>query len=311
MQHPFSRRTFLALTLGGLGCGAAARDTPVAEGPAPEPPKPKDAAQIATALVGGKVSGLVWVDRVRPHAVGRKLLALGPAKELLEGTSVDPLQDLERVFVTGPSAHDARVVFFGEHSIAPARLDQVIRDLVAKSDPPGQVLADQPFPAVRVQKKRFSGVVAFLEPRFVVAVPEDLVGALGSFAKTGGLPDPAGPEAAHLTAIDPGRTLRARGAPRVPDTISHGNATVILNRDGGVTVDAVGQSASAEQAPDDARQLTKNIDNATSVNLGIVRIRAFRPVVFAPRGDQIVSKVDLSRAEVDQLLGLASTFLSK
>jgi hypothetical protein len=311
MRSPLSRRTFLGLTLGAFGCSGDVRRVSTPEGPAAEPPKPKDAAQIAQAMVGGKVSGLFFVDRVRTHAVGRKLLTLGPARELLEGTSVDPLQDLERVFVTGPSAHDARVVFFGEHTIAPQRLPQVIQDLVMKSDPPGQLLPDQPFAAVRVQKKRFSGVVAFLEPRFVVAVPEDLVGAIGSFSRTGGLPDPTGPEAAQLVALDPSRTLRARGAPRVPETISTGNATVVLNRNGGLTVNAVGQSTGPEQAPRDARELTEAIDDATSVKLGIVKIRAFRPVVFAPQGDKIVSKVDLSQAEVEQLLGLASAFLSR
>ena len=173
MHAPFSRRVFLAFRALGLGCSASARDVPAAEGPAAEPPRPKDAAQIAQRLVEGKVSGLVWVDRVRTHAVGRKLLGLGPARELLEGTSVDPLQDLERRFITGPSARDGRVVFFGEHTIADQRLPLVVQDLVRKSEPPGQLLPELPFPAVRVQKKRFSGLVAFLPPRFVIAVPED------------------------------------------------------------------------------------------------------------------------------------------
>ena len=86
---------------------------------------------------------------------------------------MDPLQDLERRFITGPSARDGRVVFFGEHTIADQRLPLVVQDLVRKSEPPGQLLPELPFPAVRVQKKRFSGLVAFLPPRFVIAVPED------------------------------------------------------------------------------------------------------------------------------------------
>lgn len=311
MHAPFSRRTFLALGSLGLGCGAATRDVADGQAAPAEPPKAKNAHQIAQSLVGGKVSGLVFVDRVRGHAVGRKLLNLGPARELLEGTNVDPLQDLERVFLTGPSAHDARVVLFAEHTIAEQRLPLVVQDLVRKSEPPGQILPEHPFPAVRVQKKRFSGVVAFLPPRFVVAVPEDLVGQLGAFASTGGLPDPTGPEAAQIEALDPHRTLRARGAPRVPESISAAHAAIVLNRSGGVTVSAIGQSTGPEQAPKDARDLTEAVDDATSVKLGIVKIRAFRPVVFSPQGDKVVSKLDLSQTEVEQLLSLANAFLDK
>ncbi len=311
MPLKLPRRSFLALGLAGLGCSSSiSRGTGnVPETEQAPPPKPKDAAQIAQALVGGRVSGLVWVDRVRTHAVGRKLMALGPARELLDGTSVDPLQDLERIFVTGPSANESRVVFFGEHTIADARIPSVLADLVRKSEPPGQMLPDIPYPAVRVQKKRFSGVIAFVPPKFVVALPEDLLGGLGSFERTGGLPDPTGPEAARIVAMEPSKTLRARGAPRIPDSITAGDATIILNRDGGATVNAIGQSASAEQAPSDARELTESIDDATSVRLGPVRIRAFRQVVFAPQGDKVVSKVDLSKAEIDQLLGLVTRFL--
>jgi hypothetical protein len=304
------RRTFISLALTAVGCGSSTTTAgPAADVPPAEPPKPKDAAQIAQTLVGGRVSGLIWVSRLRSHAVGRKLVALGPAQELLEGTSVDPLQDLERVFVTGPSASEGRMVLFGEHSIAEQRMPTVLADLVRKSEPPGQMLADQPFPAVRVQKKRFGGVVAFLPPNFVVAVPDDLVGGIQAFTKTGGLPDPVGPEAARLVAAEPSKTLRARGAPRIPDTIVAGDATVVLRSDGGATVSATGQSVSHEQAPKDARELTEAIDDATSVKLGILRVRAFRPVVFAPQGDRIVSKLELSKAEVDQLLGLAGSFL--
>ncbi len=304
-------RALILLVAAALGCGGGPGSGPAETAPQAEPPRPKDAAQLAVALVGGRVSGLVWVDRVRGHAVGPRLMALGPVRELLEGTSVDPLSDVERAFFASPSASERRVVFFGEHRLDEARIEAAMQDLVAKSEPRGQRLHDLPFPAVKVRKDEFGGVIAFLPPRYVVAVPEDLVGGLTTFARTGGLPDPTGPEAARLVALDPGRSLRARGAPRIPETLSSSEATVVLHPDGGATIHARGQSTDPTQADLDARSLTQAIDDKTSVKLGILTIRAFRPIVFRSSGADVVGQLDLSRAEVGQLLGLAGTFLRK
>jgi hypothetical protein len=261
--------------------------------------------------VGGQVGALVWIDRLRGHPVGPRLLSFGAARGILEGTSVDPLKDLERIFVTSPSVNDKRAVMFAEHNLTQDRIPGVMNDLVRKSDPPGQIVADAPFPMVKVQRKGRGGIVAFLPPNFVVAVPEDLAQSLGAFAETGGLPGPEGIEAALAIANNPSETLKARGAPDVPSTISTARALITLRPDGGASVDTDAQSASPQQADQDADALTEEIDRLTSVKLGFMTIRAFDKIVFKPKGDQVVSHTSLSRGQLDQILGLAETFANR
>lgn len=294
-------------TLLALGCGSATTEVETPQGPV-EPPKPRDAAQIAQGLIHGRVGALVYVDRVRFHSAAPKFLEIGPIREVLEGTSVDPLRDIERAFVCGPNASDKRAIVFAEHTVPEDRIPAVVQDMVRKSDPPGEVLVAGPEWRVRVQKRGYGGVVAFIPPKFVVIVPEDLEAGIDAFDGTGGLPDPTGPEAAKLFASQPSESLRARGVPPVPPSISHVTADVFVRSDGGVTIDAIGQST-AEDAPRAAAELTRSIDDATSVGVGFIRIRAFRPMVFRPSGDQVVTHHELSAGEVDTILSLASSFV--
>ena len=273
-----------------------------------EPTKPKDAMGIAASLVQGRISALVFVDRVKPHPVGAKLLNLGPAKDLLEGSKFDPLRDVTKAVVVSNNAREERAIVFAEHSVDAKLIPALVAELAGKSEPPGEVLAAAPNWTVKVAKKGREGVVCFLPPRFVVVLPVDLADRCSAFAETGGLPDPQGTEAAAIMVSEPADALRARGVPRIPPTVTALTATVVLNDGGGATIDAVGQSTT-ESAAADAANLTRGIDDATSVNLGIVKIRAFGPVQFTPAEDKVKSHLDLSAAELDQILSLAETFI--
>jgi hypothetical protein len=294
----------LSAACGGAEATVEAPDAVVAK----EAPRPKDAPIIATQMVGGKVSALVFMDRVRPHSAASKVLGLGAVKEMLDGTGLDPLNDVERAFITGPGASSQRAVLFAEHTVPEERITALVQNVVRQSDPPGEVLRGAPNWKVRVQKKGRGGVFALLPPRYVVMVPDDLADRVDDFALTGGLPSPIGEEAIHMFVEDPATTLRARGAPPIPPSITSIDAVAMLRGDGGVTVHAKGKST-LEQAPDDARRLTRSVDDATSVGFGPFRIRAFRPIVFSASEDMVVSRVDLSSGEVDQIVSLAGSLI--
>jgi hypothetical protein len=270
--------------------------------------RPKDAAGIAASLVDGRIQVLVHVDRVRPHPVGPKLLALGPLPELLEGSSFDPLRDVSRAVVVANNARQERAVVFAEHTVDPSKIPAIVEELVQKSDPRGQVTGAAPDYRVKVSKKGREGVICFVGPNFVAVVPPDLASRCDAFDETGGLPGPRGEEAADVAVREPAESLRASNAPRIPPTVTALTAQVFLDKTGGATIDALGQSSEAT-ASSDAAELTRNVDGATSLNLGIFKVRAFGPVVFQPEGDKVKSRLALSSAEVDQLLSLANAFL--
>lgn len=289
-------------------CGGAEPAAEVPDSAPKEAPRPKDAPVIATQMIGGKMSALIFMERVRPHSAAQKALELGAVKEMLDGTGLDPLNDVKTAFVTGPSAASQRAVLFAEHTVPEDRITPLVQNVVRESMPPGEILRGPPNWKVRVHKKGHGGVFALLPPNYVVMVPDDLAEHVDDFALTGGLPGPIGEEAIHMFVEDPATTLRARGAPPIPPSITSIDAVAMLRGDGGVTVDAKGKS-SLEQAPDDARRLTRSIDDATSVGIGPFRIRAFKPIVFTAADEFVVSHIDLSSSEVDQILSLAGSLI--
>jgi hypothetical protein len=117
---------------------------------------------IAASLVQGRISALVFVDRVKPHPVGAKLLNLGPAKDLLEGSKFDPLRDVTKAVVVSNNAREERAIVFAEHSVDAKLIPALVAELAGKSEPPGEVLEAAPNWTVKVAKKGRAGVVCLV-----------------------------------------------------------------------------------------------------------------------------------------------------
>lgn len=318
---PFSRswcarggRAWLAalgLALSLVSCGGAAQkpvEAPEAEAPKP---KPKNAAAIAQAIAGGKVSVLVYAERARGHAIARRITELNLWGPVLDGTGIDPEKDLVRAFVTAPSVRAEReAVVVLEHTLTPEKLQVGLDALMARSDPPATQL-DGKVPAIRVTLRGHTRVIATIEPSFLVVLPEDRAGEAARFVGTGGFPDPTGDEAAVATAVDPARTLKAPNAPRVPETVRAMEAKITLAKDGGADLALEGASASAEQARADAEEMTDAVERATTVKVAIVKIRFFDPVTFTAEDDRVKARRHLSPGEIDRLFGLLATVMPR
>ena len=302
----------LVLGLVTISCGGATSKP--AEEPAVEAPKPRprNAATIAQAIAGGKVSALVYAERTQGHPVAAKLAGMNLWGPLLDGTGIDPQKDLSRAFVTAPhvrAEHDAVIVL--EHTLTPERLQAGLDALSARSDPPPSPLEGLGLPALEVTVRGHTRVVAVVEPSFLVVLPKDKASQARRFVGTGGFPDPAGPEAVVATALDPAETLKAPQAPRVPETVRSLEAKVVLEKDGGAELTLEGVSASEEQAPADARELTEAIDRATSFRISIVKVRVFDPVTFSAEGDRVKALRRVTPSEIERLFGLLAAVLPR
>ena len=292
-----------------ISCGGSP-GKPV-EAPAAEAPKPRNAAVLAQAIAGGKVSVLVYADRTRGHPIAARLAGLDLWGPVLEGTGIDPQKDLTRAFMTAPSVRSRDAVVVLEHSLTPERLKTGLDAMAARSDPPGTALDGLGVPALKVTLRGHTVVVATIEPSFLVVLPEGKAGEAKRFVGTGGFPDPAGKEAAVATALEPARTLKASRAPRVPATVGSLEALVTLGADGSADLAIEGPSGSEEQAQADAAELSDEIERATTVRVAIVKIRVFDPIQFKAEGDRVKAKRHISPEEVDRLFGLLSAVLPR
>ena len=303
-----------------LSCGGASDATEGAVAAAPPAPKPRNAAEIAQSITSGKAGVLVYADRVRGHPIGPRIAKMSTISAVLEGTGIDPQQDLERVFFSAASIGQGhRAITIAQHRVPTARMRAAVDVLIARSSPPGAWLPDVGVPAARITVSRQTRVVALIGsadggaddpagPALMLVLPEDQALSAKRFVGTGGFRDPEGEEVAVALASDPHHSLRAPRAPRVPETIRYLSAKAHLAADGGLDVAMDAQSTSPEQATSDAAELTDSVEKATTVRIAIIKLRFFQPVVFRGEADHVKGSLHLKPSEIDQLLGFAEAF---
>lgn len=289
------------------GCGPSATEKTAEVAP---PQKPRNAADIARAIVNARVGVMVWGDRVRGHAVADKIRALDLLGPALEGTGVDPIRDVRAAYVaaTGVTRDDLAVAIV-QHLLPDEQVRTGLDALVLRSN--GAWLDGGGVPAARVTVRGQTRVVAMVEPSFLAVLPEPLLSMAARFKGTGGFPDPEGPEAAVATAIDPSHSLSGTQAPPLPETLRVAVAKVRLAEDGGMDLALDAESTGPEQASADAAQITDTLDRATSVKLGFVKLRLFDPIVFRAEGSRVKGDRHLTPAEIDRLTTLAVSLLPR
>jgi hypothetical protein len=297
----FSRMTVLcALGFAALTAGCT-HPKPAVEVPRP---KPRNAADIANAIVGAKVSTMVYMDRVRGHAIAARVVALEEVKSTFEGTGIDPMRDLQQAILASTGIHrDDQAVVVAQHSVDETKLRAALDGMIARSEPKGEWL-DVGVPAAKVTVRGHTRVVALVEPGFIAVVPEALARQTVRLKGTGGFPENKGKQATITEVKDPAVTLRAPHAPEVPPTVQSARIEVTLTPDGGADVMTVGQSKDEAQAIADAQALTEEVERATSIRIAIVRVRLFKPVPFRAEGSSVRSDLHLTPDEIDMLFRL-------
>lgn len=245
--------------------------------------------------------------RAAQHPLLSRILSLKIVSSF--AASWDPANDLEQVYVCAPGGRQATAVVFAEHRITKERGETLLQQWIEASDPPGTRITDVPFPAATVRTKGRSGVIAFVAPKFLVAVPNELVGDLGRFERTGGLGDPKTEKAALVVIDQPSETLKGTGTPKLPASISQARVHVDLQSHGGAALTLEADSSDPQQASADASHLTSLIDRLTSIRLGILTVRAFKKVDFTTEGSLVKSRVELTKSELEMLLGLIESQL--
>jgi hypothetical protein len=285
------------------GCGSSPK--PETAAPA-KVERPRDTAQIAEEISGGKVGALLYMDRVRSSPLGDKLDDAFRWRAWWEGSGVDPQRDVERVFGSAPSLeHPERGIWVTELNIPLAKLKQGLDVMFEKKRLKGGWIEGARMPEAKIEMRDGSTrLVALVEPRWAVLLPEDREKDLSRFTTSGGFPDPIGAEALVMFAFDPSKTLHnGRYASfDVPDTLAAGVATITLTVDGGAEIGIDALSPNAEQAKKDAATLTKILDDATSIKVSALRVHFVDPIVFNADGEHVRGRRTVPASEIDGIL---------
>src|SRR5690606_26972304 len=102
----------------------------------PPPSPPRDAHLRAVEAVGAKVTAMIYVDRVRGHALAPRIAEMDAWAGILEGTGIDPLRDVDRAFVAGRNLESqADAIVVAEHHVPPEKISAAMKKMVADSGP--------------------------------------------------------------------------------------------------------------------------------------------------------------------------------
>lgn len=310
------RRSLLALLTSQalVACGGAPTDpqspqggTEPEPGGASSPPPVPDAHERAVAATGAKIRGLLHVERVRNHPMAPLLLDMaGKETQVLDGTGIEPLQDVDRVFVAAKSANDPKAVMaLLEHHVEAERLKTAMQAMVDKSGGEGRWVEGAPYPTAIVYVEKRRSLVAAVSPTMLVITSPELEKKVEPLAGASGLPEPAGDEALSAFVSEPRQTLdNPQGTPPIPATIAFVEGTVTFQANGDADVHIEGKSANPAQARDDAKEINDTITEATSAKMGPVRVQVVKPIVFAAEGDELKGDRKVTLAEMQTLVGL-------
>jgi hypothetical protein len=287
-------------------CGGDTPDPAVPE----TPDSSRNAHVLAAQAVRARVHALIFMDRVRAHALAPRLASLDAFSEAFQGTDIEPVRDVDRVFIAARSARaDDSAIAVAEHRLEPQRVETAMQRLIDLSGGDGRWLDDYPFRAARVIVRQRKTAILAVTPTLLVVTSPTFAKPAARLRESGGLPEPKGPEAIDAHADQPHTSLKLRGVPRVPPTVEEIDATIVLQADGSADLSIDGASKSEVSAQADAAKLTEDIEKASYVDVWFAKARMFDPVVFKAEGNMVRARRHVTQQELDMLTSLAAMML--
>lgn len=285
-----SQLVWASSLVGGVGCRSVETAKPRAATSTPSPAAAKHAStEVARDLIDGRVGALFHVRDFRSFPNAGSIGALGSWAEVVEALGLDPMTDVERVFVTSYVSSDRDAIDVIELTID----DPVTRAAFAAIGARGTY-------AELELSKRYSVAVSLVAPRRLAVAPKRLAASLPALAGTRPLPKPHGKESAEFFSFEPNATVSA--PPTWPSTLLFARAEVEMLRGGGAAIRFVGESTSVERAAADAKALTEEARRLLTLSLGFAVLEILDPPVFQAQDHRVVMACTLSPDEVDWLL---------
>jgi hypothetical protein len=252
---------------------------------------------VAELVARGNVGVMIHVDRVRPHPSAYSITRLSGWGDLLEQGGLDPIFDIERVFIAAPAVVSCRPVIAFEHTLGEERVGAVMRALLDESHSPRNWVEGLGFPAIEITPRKKPQLFAAPKPGLMVMMPIDYANEARRFVDATPLPPPAGREAWTGWSNE-------AGWPTLPEALStlalhNGRATFILGSTHSIAL--VGFSPTIDQARADAALLTKVAEE--KLRIPGVGMRILDPAVFTSNGTTVSGTMRLLPSDLEWILG--------
>ena len=250
------------------------------------------------------VSLLIYQERVRQHPLGSRfaptLTKLKNWQRFLNGTGLDPVQDVDRMMLAGPQLRDSsRVVAVLRYSAPQARVRAAIDVLVKRSGPRGQWVQAR-VPVAKAYVDGADRYFVLIAPQILVIVPTDGLEAALKLPPTIKFPS-ARNEAVVLFLKHPANAFREFPV-KLPDTVEWMRFSMTLDPNGGADARLDAKDKDAATAAENAPKITEAVDKALVIDLLFTRQRLLDPVTFRAEGDHIRAETHITEAQLRHIL---------
>jgi len=294
-----------------------------------EPPADRRDPVVAAGDAGkvvdsnANVRALLYMDRIREHSLGPRigqLLRRTPQwGEFFGPAGVDPIRDVDRVLLAGPSLRNtANLVAVVEHHLPSDAVEAAFSGLVQSG---GEWLSHEPLLA-RARADRADRLFASPGGRIVAVGPPSAEKSLKRLKKS--LTFPAGPEGVVAQLYVKELTQLAKlFRISLPASLEAGRVLLRPLEDGGVVLEVSIDDTDKKLAPEHAEALEVLITRATEVDLSrfgaLGAFAAFalggssqkfvQSVEFGAKSGKIEGKIRLTRSQLLTLLDLVDAML--
>jgi hypothetical protein len=266
-----------------------------------------DCEQVPESLTRA-VSVVVNLEALRGHPLGQKLapmvLAAPEWKDLVQSVLKDPLNDIDWVYLSGPSRTDSsKDVVFVHHNLDDAAIDRGMAGLPAKLH--GRTAPfDLDAPGAKgtlLQIDQEARVIIRAQPHLLAVVPPDLAKSIARTLTRSKLRAPT------VT----GQALRAwvhsphTELPQAPEAIRDLRVSLVARSDGGADVAADADCKDVNSAHALAEMARANIAKYSgNVLVRVVSAGILDAVKVTDEGQTVHARVSASESQVSRLLAL-------
>jgi hypothetical protein len=265
------------------------------------------AARIADP--NANVRLLVYTERIRNHPLGGQvsqlLSAIQQWRDFFGPSGIDPVRDIDRIYVVGPQLRDSSdVVAILRYGTTDEQIRSAIDALVQRGAPDSAWL-DAPVPAARAKADRAERIFVMASPHHVVVTPPSALKSALKLPRNLSIPPPKGDEVASAHITTPWRALM--GLPfRMPRTIKWARIRVVPSTDGGASVFIEMADENDEAAETNARELENLVRSATQIGFGPFGLKLAERIAFTSEGDKISGEIAITAQQLRRALALAA-----
>lgn len=286
--------------------------------PPSEDPGQDKAERKPLAMTGAKgvvdpnanVRILIDSERLRGHAlaprIGKMLGSVHQWRDFFGPTGIDPVNDIDRMFIVGPQLRDSSaVVAMIQHHIPKAKLREAL-DVLVKRDPNGEWL-DGKVPVAKARADRASRYFVSPGANLLVVTPESALKSAERLKANIKLPTSPVPEVVWAHVETPWRAFI--GLPvDVPRSLRWAELRVSPDEDGGATIYFEAEDQDAAHARSNAAYLERSIasgldllasaSNIFALLFGGNTKKLFQRIEFHSEEARVLGKIEFSEAQV-------------